>query len=114
MGVVLTLEYNKIYCGNALDVLKSMPDGSVNCCVTSPPYYGLRDYGIYGQIGQEASPDEYVEKLTGVFSEIHRVIKDDGTLRLVIGDSYAGSNQAAGTKNISEKQNSNRGTRYMR
>ena len=110
----MTLEYNKIYCGNALDVVKSMPDGSVNCCVTSPPYYGLRDYGIYGQIGQEASPDEYVEKLTGVFSEIHRVLKDDGTLWLVIGDSYAGSNQAAGTKNISEKQNSNRGTRYMR
>lgn len=60
-------------------------------CVTSPPYYGLRDYGADGQIGVEQSPEEYIARLTEVFAEVHRVLKDDGTLWLNIADSYAGS-----------------------
>ena len=74
--------------GDALDVLRGLPDGSADCVVTSPPYYGLRDYGTEGQIGLEASPAEYVERLRGVFAEVRRVLADDGTLWLIIGDSY--------------------------
>lgn len=75
--------------GKALDVLRSMPDGSVDCCVTSPPYFGLRDYGVDGQQGLEASPAEYVAGMVAVFAEVRRVLADDGTLWLNLGDSYA-------------------------
>lgn len=78
--------------GDALDVLREMPNGSVDCMVTSPPYFGLRDYGVDGQIGAEASPDEYVDALTAVFREARRVLADDGTLWLNLGDSYVSSN----------------------
>lgn len=77
--------------GDCLDVLKTIQDGSINCCVTSPPYFGLRDYGVDGQIGKEQTPDDYVAKLVEVFREVRRVLCDDGTLWLNIGDSYAGS-----------------------
>ena len=66
-----------------------MPERSVNCCVTSPPYFGLRDYGHEGQLGLEPTPDEYVKKMVEVFREVRRVLTDDGTLWLNIGDSYA-------------------------
>lgn len=75
--------------GDALATLRTLPDASVQCCVTSPPYYGLRDYGVAGQIGLEASPDEYVAQMVKVFAEVRRVLRDDGTLWLNIGDSYA-------------------------
>lgn len=75
--------------GNALNL--PLKDGTVQCCVTSPPYYGLRDYGIADQIGLEPTPDEYVSKLVAVFREVKRVLKDDGVLWLNLGDSYAGS-----------------------
>lgn len=107
------MELNHIYNGDCLDVLKTFPDDCINCCVTSPPYYGLRDYGVDGQIGNENSPDEYVNKLTEVFTEVKRVLKHDGTLWLNIADSWAGSNQGAGTKNPTAKQASNHGTNYM-
>lgn len=81
----------KIFCGDALSVLQNLPDESVQCCVTSPPYYGLRDYGIDGQLGLEKTPEEYVEKLVQIFREVRRVLKNDGTLFLNLGDSYAGS-----------------------
>jgi DNA modification methylase len=68
-----------------------MPDESVQCCVTSPPYWGLRDYGVEGQLGLEATPDDFVAHLVEVFSEVRRVLRDDGTLWLNLGDSYAGS-----------------------
>lgn len=74
--------------GDALSVLREMPDGSAGCCVTSPPYYGLRDYGTEGQIGLEDSPAAYVERLREVFAEVRRVLAEDGTLWLNIGDSY--------------------------
>lgn len=82
---------SKILCGDAAEMLKTLPQGSVNMCVTSPPYYGLRDYGEEGQIGIERSPDEYIARLTEVFDEVKRVLTKDGTLWLNIGDSYAGS-----------------------
>jgi DNA modification methylase len=77
------------YLGNTLDVLRTLPDESVHCCVTSPPYWGLRDYGVEGQIGLEPTPDEYVAKMVEVFREVRRVLRDDGTLWLNLGDSYA-------------------------
>jgi len=77
--------------GDCREVLGGVPDCSVNCCVTSPPYFGLRDYGVDGQLGLEPTPLEYVEKLVGVFREVRRVLKDDGTVWLNLGDSYAGS-----------------------
>lgn len=70
--------------------MQSLPEKSVQCCVTSPPYFGLRDYGHVGQIGLESTPDEFVSKMVEVFREVHRVLKDDGTLWLNLGDSYAG------------------------
>ena len=84
------MELNKIYQGDCIDVLKTMPSESVNCCITSPPYYGLRDYGQDGQIGLEETPEAFVQKLVEVFREVKRVLKDDGTLWLNLGDSYWG------------------------
>lgn len=87
-----------LYLGDCLESLKTMPDKSIQMCVTSPPYYGLRDYGVEGQIGLEETPDEYITKLVEIFHEVKRVLKDDGTLWVNIGDSYAGSGKGQ-TKN---------------
>lgn len=78
-----------IICGDALEVLRGIETESVHTCVTSPPYYGLRDYGTDGQIGLEETPQEYIERLVNVFREVRRVLRPDGTLWLNIGDSYA-------------------------
>ena len=85
------LELNKIYNMDCLEGLKQLPDNSINCCVTSPPYWGLRDYGVEGQLGLESTPEEYVAKMVEVFREVKRVLRDDGTLWLNLGDSYAGN-----------------------
>ena len=82
---------NTIFCGDCLSVLKSLPDNSIDCCVTSPPYYALRDYGCDGQIGLEETPEKYIERLCEVFSEVRRVLTPEGTLWLNIGDSYNGN-----------------------
>ena len=89
-----------LYCGEAAAVLRELPEGSARCCVTSPPYWGLRDYGVGGQLGLERAPDEYVARLVAIFREVRRVLKDDGTLWLNLGDSYAAnrSYQVASTK----------------
>lgn len=87
-----------IHQGDALERLREMPDESVQCCVTSPPYWGLRDYGVDGQLGLEATPAEFVAGMVGVFAEVRRVLRDDGTLWLNIGDSYAGSWGAQGKR----------------
>ncbi len=86
---------NKIFEGDCIEGMKNLPDKSVNCCVTSPPYFGLRDYGHDGQIGLEETPEQFVAKLVDVFREVKRVLKDDGTLWLNLGDSYAGNNSQA-------------------
>jgi DNA modification methylase len=81
---------HRILQGNAVEVLKTIPDGVIQTCVTSPPYWGLRDYGIEGQLGAERTPEEYVQKLVEVFAQVRRTLKDDGTLWVNLGDSYAG------------------------
>jgi DNA modification methylase len=78
-----------IHHGDALAVLRKMPDESVNMCVTSPPYWGLRDYGVDGQLGLERTPEEYVSSMVAVFHEVRRVLRNDGTCWINIGDSYA-------------------------
>ena len=74
--------------GDCIEMMRGLPDQSVNCCVTSPPYFGLRDYGHARQIGLEQTPDAFVQKLVEVFREVKRVLRDDGTLWLNLGDSY--------------------------
>lgn len=80
-----------ILLGDALEQLRGLPPDSVHACVTSPPYYNLRDYGAAGQIGMEETPEIYVDKLVELFREVRRVLRTDGTLWVNIGDSYAGS-----------------------
>lgn len=110
------MQINKIYNGDCLDVLRTFEDNSINCCITSPPYWGLRDYGVDGQLGLEKTPEEYVAKLVEILREVRRVLKDDGTLWLNLGDSYAGSGKGAnpdGTPHPSTllgKQGTNTGT----
>ena len=82
--------------GKAVDVIPALDAGSVACCVTSPPYYGLRDYGVDGQLGAEPSPAEYVAALVASMREVRRVLADDGTLWLNLGDSYASSMKRSG------------------
>ena len=99
-----------LYTGNALSVLQSFPDESAHCCVTSPPYWGLRDYGVVGQLGLERTPEEYVSRMVGVFREVRRVLRDDGTLWLNIGDSYnAQLGQRKTTDAAGPKQRTNEG-----
>mgnify|MGYP003349515936 CR=1 FL=1 len=83
----------RILCGDVRQQLQSCSAGVVSTCVTSPPYFGLRDYGMPNQIGLEQTPDEYVKELVGVFREVRRVLKDDGTLWLNLGDSYGRGNR---------------------
>lgn len=104
---------NTVIQGDALTVLRTLQENYVNCCVTSPPYWGLRNYGVDGQLGLEKTPEEYIAKMVEVFREVRRVLKNDGTCWLNLGDSYAGSNQGHGTTELSEKQKSNTGTQWM-
>jgi DNA modification methylase len=86
----------RLLVGDVRETLAGLPDQAVQCCVTSPPYWGLRDYGHAGQIGLEATPDAYVAELVAVFREVRRVLKDDGTLWLNLGDSYQNAKGQAG------------------
>lgn len=83
------MSLNKIYNRNVLDTPWTLADNSIDCCVTSPPYWGLRDYNTHDQIGLEETPEEFVGKMVKVFAEVHRVLKTTGTLWLNLGDSYA-------------------------
>lgn len=84
------IEKNIVYNMDCVEGLKTLPDNCIDCCVTSPPYYALRDYGVDGQIGLEDTPQAYIDRLTEVFTEVLRVLKPEGTLWLNIGDSYWG------------------------
>lgn len=86
-----SLPVNKIICGDALKVLKRFPSESIDCCITSPPYFHLRDYRVKGQIGLEATVEEYLRNLGAVFDEIKRVLKPAGTCWVNLGDTYGGS-----------------------
>src|SRR5215218_8517114 len=81
----------RLLTGDCREVLQTLPDTSVQLCVTSPPYFGLRDYGVAGQIGLESTVEAYVAGLVGGFPEVRRVLRDDGVLFLNLGDSYANS-----------------------
>jgi DNA modification methylase len=89
----------KIMVGNALDTLKTLEVGSIQTCVTSPPYWGLRDYGNDDQLGLESTPSEFVENLCKVFDEVWRVLADDGTVWVNLGDSYAGASLSRASDN---------------
>lgn len=95
----------RILSGDCRELLKTLPEASVQCCVTSPPYWRQRDYNMAGQIGLEQTPEEYIAEMVAVFSEVKRVLRDDGTLWLNIGDKWAsGCNGGGGSfmKNRSE------------
>lgn len=105
---------NEVYHGDALRVLQTLPDESVDCIVTSPPYFALRDYNADGQIGQDRTPEEYIERLVVVFREARRVLRKRGTCWVNIGDTYAGSRKGKGEGAVSGKQVGNphsRGTK---
>ncbi len=101
---------NEIIQGNCLSELKKLEDKSVNCCVTSPPYWGLRDYGHDDQLGLEKTPQEYVEKIVQIFREVKRVLKDDGTLWLNLGDSYVNHSQPGGGDPTIKRRNIGKST----
>ena len=97
----------RIIVGDCVEELRKMQSASVHCCVTSPPYWGLRDYGVAGQLGLESTPQEYVEKMVAVFREVRRVLRDDGTLWLNMGDTYGTGTTAprqAGKRGIGASQ----------
>ena len=82
------IQIDSIILGDSLTVLKTLPNNSIDCCVTSPPYYNLRDYGVVGQIGREETPEAYIARLRAVFREVYRVLKPEGTFWCNISDSY--------------------------
>jgi len=114
MGTLALPEYSVttldvVHHCDALALLRALPDNFVHCIVTSPPYYGLRNYGENGQIGLEDTPAQYVARLVEVFREAKRVLRNDGTCWVVLGDSYA-ANRGSGAKPVGEKQKTNSGS----
>src|SRR5882724_2458677 len=106
---------NRIICGDASEVLRQLPDDSVDCVITSPPYWRLRDYGVAGQQGLESTFSEYIERLCAVFDEVRRVLKPTGTCWVNLGDTYSsghnmsrGFNQRYGYKTGAKQQNGTR------
>lgn len=102
----------QLYLGDCRRVLAEMANETVQCCVTSPPYYGLRDYGCEGQIGMEKTYREYIEKMVNVFSDVRRVLRSDGTLWLNMGDSYGSGNRESNDQ-VSDNKGK-RGTTNLR
>ncbi len=102
-----------LYQGDVMQELGQIPDESVHCIVTSPPYWGLRDYGHDGQIGLEKTPEAYVAKMVEVFRECRRVLRDDGTLWLNLGDSYAEAGRAHGKTRRRLKQTDTESRRFI-
>ncbi len=84
----MDLPINQIICGEALDTFKTLPSNSINCCISSPPYWALRDYGIEGQLGLEPTFEGYIDKLCGIYDEVKRVLRPDGTCFVNLGDTY--------------------------
>jgi len=93
------MKINTIICGDSLTELKKLPDESIDCCITSPPYWGLRDYGVSGQLGLEKTPEEYVAKMVEVFREVKRVLKKEGNCWLNLGDSYCSTREMGTSDN---------------
>jgi len=101
---------SEILIGNCLDVLPTLEEQSVHTCVTSPPYWGLRDYGKDDQLGLEETPEEYVSNMVKVFGQVRRVLRDDGTLWLNLGDSYAHSLRQSGKEYAGKLTRGSKGT----
>ena len=97
------METRQILVGDCRETLRDVKAGSVHCAVTSPPYFGLRDYGHDSQIGLESTPHEFVDELVKVFAEVHRVLRDDGTLWVNMGDSYAAGGKGGGGSFMDER-----------
>ena len=91
---------NDIHQGDAVETLREMPESSVHCVMTSPPYFGLRDYEVDGQIGLEETVDKYISELESVALELRRVLRDDGNWWLNLGDSFAGSGREIGRAHV--------------
>ncbi|MDI6524797.1 site-specific DNA-methyltransferase [Pseudomonas otitidis] len=100
-------DLHKILIGDCLQQLASLPSDSVNCCITSPPYWGLRDYGVEGQIGLEETPAEFLARLVAVFREVRRVLRPDGTCWVNMGDSYAGSRSPGSGQSVQSRRRDN-------
>lgn len=100
------ISYTKILVGDCRKLLKELPNNSVNCCVTSPPYFWQRDYGVDEQMGQEKNTDQFIEELVKVFREVYRILKSDGVVWLNLGDSYySGNGQPKGVDPRSSSRN---------
>ena len=108
------MKKNHIYQGDSLEVLKTFDSESVDCCITSPPYFNLRDYLVEGQIGLEKTYQEYLSKLWAVFDEVKRVLKPEGTLFVNLGDTYAGGGYGIDSNLDNTKQATNKGTMESR
>lgn len=96
-------QQHRILVGDCIEMMRTLPDQSVHTCITSPPYFGLRDYGVDGQIGLEASPREFIDNLVAVFREVRRVLRDDGTLWVNLGDSYASGGRGGGGRYMADR-----------
>lgn len=94
---------NRVHFGDCLETLRRMPDGLVQTCITSPPYFGLRDYGHAGQIGLEDTPEQFIDRLVVVFREVRRVLRDDGTAWVNMGDSYCSTDKWGGGGNVGKQ-----------
>lgn len=105
---MIEFENGFVLVGDVLENLRDLGDESVRCVVTSPPYWGLRDYGVGGQIGLEKTPEEYVEKMVDIFREVRRVLIEDGTLWINLGDSYNAAGRKGHGTSIGYKQGTNR------
>ncbi|MBD1553857.1 DNA-methyltransferase [Pseudomonas typographi] len=97
------MDHHRILVGDCIEMMRTLPDESVHTCVTSPPYFGLRDYGVEGQIGLEDFPREFIDNLVEVFREVRRVLRDDGTLWVNMGDSYATGGRGGGGSYMAER-----------
>ena len=106
----MELPVNQILCGNALEVLKDLPENSINCSISSPPYWGLRDYGVEGQLGLEPTFEEYIDKLLNIYDEVKRVLRKDGTCFVNLGDTYAGGGRGYEYWGEDDKQSTNKGS----
>lgn len=95
-------EPNQIILGDSLEVLKTLPDECVDCVITSPPYWNLRDYGVAGQLGLEPTFQEYIEKLCVIFDEVKRVLKPTGTVWANLGDTYSGNKEGKTDNKVSQ------------
>lgn len=109
ISITEMIKVNKIHNMDVLTGLRMMPDESVNCCVTSPPYWNLRDYKVAGQIGLEKTPGEFIAKMVEVFQEVKRVLRKDGTCWVNMGDSYSTGGKGYGGKASVSKEGGNGG-----